>query len=109
MLPCCFCDKTFEDMGKLALHLCDSHPSEFVLIGRNLRTFRYRRRRGGKRDRVNCFCNESFTLSQLTPLCISHGLQYSEKNSFLAHLRREGGIQEHLDKLREEALLDRLR
>ncbi len=106
MLPCCFCPKTFEDVGKLALHLCDSHPFEIVQIGKELKSFRYH---GKRLISVACFCGRAFTVTQLTPLFASYGLQLSEKNSFLAHLRREGGIQEHLDKLREEALLDRLR
>ncbi len=110
MFACCFCDQTYPSIERLACHLIDSHPLEAVLLTRRWADFCVRRTRGGPfkgRLTVLCLCGEVFTTAQITPLFASWGERnIAEKNSFLAHLFREGGIVPHLERLRDEDLLD---
>jgi len=98
---CVFCPKRFGRLDQLVEHLCGSHQKVKVLVGDQKVKFRILLKKG----LVSCFCARRFTHTQMPlfgPGCVV------ESNSFTAHLVREGGLEAHLQNLRDRALMDRV-
>ena len=105
---CVFCEKDFLTLEKLAAHLWDSHNHAVVQIGEEKREFKVYRHTG--QARVLCFCKDRFTSTLLVaPFFTEWAIKnIGELNSFVAHLRREGGLAAHLKKLKDQALIEKI-
>lgn len=105
---CVFCEKEFLTLEKLTAHLADSHNHAVVQIGQEKREFKVYRHTG--QARVLCFCKERFTSNVLVaPFFTEWAVEnLGELNSFVAHLRHEGGLANHLKKLKDEVLVEQI-
>jgi len=94
---CCFCPQAFANWDALVEHLRQHHARSrkearakqglafYVVKGRSL---------------VVCVCGQSFTRDESCLPIQKH------TNDWKAHVRREGGLVAHFDKLRWQQLLD---
>ncbi len=117
MHACVFCPWKFNTLLDLVVHLCEQHRHTCLVIGNEQPDHQVTRfeivehRTGKNRRTVLCLCGERFTLNQLLigPTFKDWAeTTLPESNSFLAHLRREGGLEKHVEKLRDAALLAKL-
>jgi hypothetical protein len=116
---CPWCERKFAMLEKLAAHVLFAHDTgksdtyEMTALRAvdDRRLHRYRI--GGGLWRVRCICNEPFTCASVVvaPLFEEwavENIEVRESNSFVAHLRREGGLENHLQKLRDEAMMAKI-
>lgn len=114
----CVKQPEFPSLEALVRHLMVKHQKEEVTIGHKKEKLNFYKATYGRIDRnavwrtdrkVLCLCGERFTLNNFDDCPLFPELPTRrEWNSFLAHLRREGGIARHLAQLREEAVFDRI-
>jgi len=102
---CVFCDQEYRSLEALAAHVVGVHQDVTVDVAGKPRRFHVYQAWG--LFKVRCFCGESFSCwKEMTPLYPSWTPDTREPNSFTAHLRREGGLSPHLERVRAETLLD---
>jgi hypothetical protein len=117
MFPCIFCDLAFPSCERLAIHLVEVHPKTSVDIEGERKVFALTKATAFFVQRIRCICDERFTTFDIKAVAphFRPGKTLEEAavgktttNSFIAHLRREGGLAAHLAKLRDAAMLDKV-
>jgi hypothetical protein len=109
-LVCPFCGYRSPNVCQEINHLRDAHRDVTVPVGKAVVVFRFRqvaKKRPGL-YRVQCLCGLRFVSCQdTTPLFPEVSCDVFEfSDSFNAHLTKAGGLGLHLQKLRDEAMLD---
>lgn len=104
---CIFCERTYPSLERLALHVTFEHPGGRAKIGEKEEKLHVDHRSGDRRMR--CLCGQRFTINRIVAAGFyDWAAENRETDSWVAHLRREGGLAAHLQKLRDAAMLDRL-
>lgn len=110
MNNCIFCPQAFGNLKELVAHLVSEHKWEAIILpGHKLAEFKVYQRKG---RRIQCFCGKRFTCF-LTPEPAPYFQEWAigqqfELDEYTGHLAREGGLQAHLQTVKEEALLERV-
>ena len=116
---CPFCGVAKDTLDLLAGHVIAGHRKVVVDLGRGpeapqtvFRVSNYAFHRKMQWT-VFCFCGERFDVGRHAPAAPAMrewvlSCSPAERNSFTAHLRREGGLAEHLRRVREEVLACRI-
>ena len=101
---CIFCPMTFEDTRDLVVHMLFLHRDNGVKIGP--RTARFYTYQSYSKERVRCICGERFVCDGMAREIAPAFREWALKNAihlgnFIAHLNIHGGMQKHLETLRE--------
>jgi hypothetical protein len=104
---CIWCECSFLNIEKLAAHVIQAHPGGTVDTALGVKKLNFQRRNSNDDGCLRCFCGQRFTLkSAAAPFWEDWSLEHGgELDSWLAHLRRDGGLEAHRDKVVTEALL----
>lgn len=108
-LPCIFCEQVFGDCRMLAIHLINEHPSKVVQIGVKKKPFQVYK--NDYRRLVRCICGLRVVVEQLiaAPYFEAWAREHVPlEHRFVRHLEIHGGIAQHLEDLRDKALLDKI-
>ncbi len=105
---CVFCPQTFLNLPALVNHLVFTHRDVHQPRGCRGDDFWFHVYSSYGKQRIRCLCGQRYSANFLAAPAFAGWCteESAELDSFIAHLKREGGLEAHLRRLRENALLD---
>jgi hypothetical protein len=105
---CVFCERSFESLEALAIHMIGIHNYQTVQIGNCHMDWKHYRHSG--KHKVRCFCGKVYPCDQVcAPAFADWAVKHmADLDGIVNHLRREKGARTHLEMLRQQWIMNKV-